>query len=504
MCKSSVVFGIFMVIFFSTVSSAGTIYVDAAATGANDGSSWATLTWEDYMVAPSVGGSHINVQIERDPSTGSLGILDCSVGPRTYPIRYSQGYGDTWNTTVVAGNSDGSDRWGLAFHPVTSMAYVSYQNGGSLILSHFDGSVWAAETIVSSGAGGGSSLAFDPVTCEPYVAYIGSGGVNLAWYDASGWHTEPIDSGFGSFSSPSLSFDPADDSVCVGYAHTFNGIYFARRIGAGNWNVSQVESMSFPHFPIVRYNPISGQPGLAYETSMGAPVKYAAFNGSGWDTFPASTSGHTCWDPLGLGYLADGTPIVVYTAGSFSSVPVSEKSFHVAWLVDGTFSILSEHDYGPFNWNGPVDMVIEGNTLYVAYQAVNIGVHLASVVIPEAVLPVEIDIKPGSYPNAVNLGSLGLIPVAILSSEEFDATSVDPESVELGGAGVEVRGRSNRFMAHEEDVNGDGLVDLVVHVATENLDPGAFQDGYAILSGKTHDGVSIEGVDEMIIVPRAE
>ena len=116
-------------------------------------------------------------------------------------------------------------------------------------------------------------------------------------------------------------------------------------------------------------------------------------------------------------------------------------------------------------------------------------------------LLVEIDIKPGSYPNAINLGAYGLIPVAIVSTMDFDATTVDPATVQLAGAGVDVRGKSDRFMAHEEDVNGDGLIDLVLQVATENLDQGSFQDGYAILTGTTYSGQSIEGTDEITIVP---
>ncbi len=114
---------------------------------------------------------------------------------------------------------------------------------------------------------------------------------------------------------------------------------------------------------------------------------------------------------------------------------------------------------------------------------------------------VVIDIKPGSYPNAINLGSHGLVPVGILSGEEFDATTVDPDTVELAGAGVEVRGKSNKYMAHEEDINQDGLVDIVLQVATQNLDPAAFQDGYGILTGSTYDGQAIHGVDEVTIVP---
>ena len=104
-------------------------------------------------------------------------------------------------------------------------------------------------------------------------------------------------------------------------------------------------------------------------------------------------------------------------------------------------------------------------------------------------------------PNAINLVSKGVIPVAILSSAEFDATTVDPDTVALAGAGVALRGKSAKSMAHEADVNGDGLVDLVCQVETENLDPESFQGGYVILTGESFDGEPIEGADEITIVP---
>jgi hypothetical protein len=121
-----------------------------------------------------------------------------------------------------------------------------------------------------------------------------------------------------------------------------------------------------------------------------------------------------------------------------------------------------------------------------------------------AVKLVDIDIKPGSYPNAVNLDSQGIIPVAILSSPSFKATTVDPDTVVLGGANVAVRGKANKSMAHQEDVNGDGLPDLVCQVETENLDPGVLQTGYAILTGKTYSGQPIQGKDKVKIVPPEE
>lgn len=118
-----------------------------------------------------------------------------------------------------------------------------------------------------------------------------------------------------------------------------------------------------------------------------------------------------------------------------------------------------------------------------------------------AVKSVDIDIKPGSYPNAINLGSQGVIPVAILSNSSFDATTVDPDKVSLGGASVAVRGKADKLMAHEEDVNSDGVPDLVCQVETENLHPGISQTGYAILTGKTYRGQPIQGKDKITIVP---
>ncbi len=114
---------------------------------------------------------------------------------------------------------------------------------------------------------------------------------------------------------------------------------------------------------------------------------------------------------------------------------------------------------------------------------------------------VGVDIKPGSWPNTINLGSNGVIPVAILTTESFDATSVDPSTVQLEGLGVAVRGKSEKLLANEEDVDEDGDIDLVVKIETENLEPGAWQSGLVVLTGETYDGQAIEGCDEIIIVP---
>ncbi len=116
------------------------------------------------------------------------------------------------------------------------------------------------------------------------------------------------------------------------------------------------------------------------------------------------------------------------------------------------------------------------------------------------VLTVNIDIKPGSDLNSINLSSAGVITVAILSSDTFDATTVDPETVRLAGAGVKMAGKSGKYLSHEEDVNYDGLLDLVCKVYTAQF---IIEEGVsvAVLEAETYDGQSIHGVDDIRIVP---
>lgn len=119
---------------------------------------------------------------------------------------------------------------------------------------------------------------------------------------------------------------------------------------------------------------------------------------------------------------------------------------------------------------------------------------------PPPVTPIIIDIKPGSETNSINLGSAGVIPVAILSTDDFDALTVDPASVSLAGASVRLAGKSDKYLCHQEDVNLDGLIDLVCQVYTAQLmvDEG---DTTAILEAETLDGEKLLGEDFIRIVP---
>ena len=134
------------------------------------------------------------------------------------------------------------------------------------------------------------------------------------------------------------------------------------------------------------------------------------------------------------------------------------------------------------------------NTLYV--YAADFGQpqglqYLATITVEStSVIPVEIDIKPGSDVNPVNTKSKGVIPVAVYSTTDFDATTIDPSTVAFGPNGA----TESHGTGHIEDVNGDGLDDLVLHFNTQET--GIVNgDTEATLTGETFDGTAIEGSD---------
>ncbi len=104
------------------------------------------------------------------------------------------------------------------------------------------------------------------------------------------------------------------------------------------------------------------------------------------------------------------------------------------------------------------------------------------------VTTVAIDIKPGSFPNSINPRDKGVIPVAILSTDTFDASTEDPTTVRFGPNGA--------APVHYalEDVDGDTDLDLILHFKTQETGIRC-GDTSATLTGETTGGQVIEGSD---------
>jgi len=85
------------------------------------------------------------------------------------------------------------------------------------------------------------------------------------------------------------------------------------------------------------------------------------------------------------------------------------------------------------------------------------------------IMRVEMDIKPGGFPNTWNCKDVSdLIPVAVLGSDVFNATTIDVNSVHFGKTGSEAqeahKTKTGQLVRHEpKDVNNDGLLDMIFH-----------------------------------------
>lgn len=127
--------------------------------------------------------------------------------------------------------------------------------------------------------------------------------------------------------------------------------------------------------------------------------------------------------------------------------------------------------------------------------------------IAEAICPeeIEIDIKPCSNPNAINLNANGVIPVGIKHTDEFDPndpdSGVDVDSLRFGPPDVVKAGDGAESVhnGHVDDVvpcEGDGEDDLVVHFHTKDagFEP---DDEEGWLVGESRDGELIAGRDSV-------
>lgn len=193
-------------------------------------------------------------------------------------------------------------------------------------------------------------------------------------------------------------------------------------------------------------------------------------------------------------------------ATSFGAVTNGDRTVVIRFSGAAVAAALNQHLMNLGLQQGPVTLTVHGHWFSQP--------HLFDVdenVCPEhaegsdtiqaiKVIPVDTDIKPGSDPNSINPNSKGKIPVAILSTEDFDATTeVDRESLTFGRTGDE--DSLAKCTKSTEDVNGDGLDDLVCHFNTQDT---GFEQGNTegILKGLTNDGIPIEGSDSVRIVPK--
>ncbi len=109
-----------------------------------------------------------------------------------------------------------------------------------------------------------------------------------------------------------------------------------------------------------------------------------------------------------------------------------------------------------------------------------------------SMITIKIDIKPGSSTNPINLGAKGVIPVAVLTTKEFNAATLDPKTVLFAGA--------KPLKWSKKDVDYDGDIDLLFQFDVKKLQL-TKTSVEATLTGNTFEGHQVQGTDRIKVVP---
>ena len=143
------------------------------------------------------------------------------------------------------------------------------------------------------------------------------------------------------------------------------------------------------------------------------------------------------------------------------------------------------------------------NILHTEHDVRYRNAFLVKYATPEPlVLEVEIDVKPGARSNNIDLNSNGVVSVAILGSENLDASEIDQETLEFAAASPKAKGKHGKTPSFR-DVNGDSYEDLVVRFPAQDLDLDADAEE-ATLTGQLLDGTKFTGTDSVRIVGKSD
>ena len=141
--------------------------------------------------------------------------------------------------------------------------------------------------------------------------------------------------------------------------------------------------------------------------------------------------------------------------------------------------------------------------------------------VPAFEIPVPVDIKPGSCPNPFNVGKKGVMPAAILGTEDFEVSQVDPVTVMLAGVPPlrwsleDVATPFDPFLGKEDaldcnELGADGYFDLALKYDALELAAalGDVNDGDVLvlpLTGNLKEefgGTPIVGEDVVLIIKK--
>jgi hypothetical protein len=193
---------------------------------------------------------------------------------------------------------------------------------------------------------------------------------------------------------------------------------------------------------------------------------------------------------LGLASIVELEPETCQVIGGPYPIPGSDLAYGLAF--DGT-SLYAGSIIRPGIHTIDPDTGDPLGFLPLAYAPTGLAAT-AAVAVPECAF--DVDFRPGSAVNTLNPRSRGRVPVALYGSDSMDTGVVGQDSLALSG----VMADHSAF----EDVDGDGILDLILHFRTQALvrslvsEHGDLEYGMLLevtLRGELMDGTVCNGTD---------
>jgi len=213
--------------------------------------------------------------------------------------------------------------------------------------------------------------------------------------------------------------------------------------------------------------------------------------------------------PYGPGDFLPLIPINTHPVADFSYTPINPNVNDVIQFIDTSTDLngtivswwwdFGDHYYSSLQ--NPIHCYYTGESYVVSLTVMDDNGETDTIQktinLIQEITEVDIDIKPGEYPNDINPNGGGKLPVAILTSEEFDATSVIIDTV------VFLDDLPDEWSI--DDVDGDGDVDIMLKFKVSELNFNLLVDEgdeypYAYLTGLTTEMEYFQGKDTVNLV----
>ena len=258
---------------------------------------------------------------------GSVDLSIPAVGGASY-CWYDVTADATWSNVGSAGfSADWADDISLQIHPTTDEPWVAYRDkqGATWKTSvmKYDGTSWqnVGPAIFSAGASAYHSLAFNPISSLAYVAYqdaANSSGTTVMKQNGSGWQ-EVGTAGFsqGSAEYVSMAFHPTSGEPYVAYRDNANSDYTSvMKFNGRIWVIvgAALSSTGNANYQQLAFHPTTYEPYVVFQDfGNSSKATVMKFNSTNWELVGSAgfSAGETNGSDIAFNPLT-GHPYVAY------------------------------------------------------------------------------------------------------------------------------------------------------------------------------------------------